>query len=155
MSTLTILLMSGAAYLVWAIVLAVQWQAAKQLSKDVYEKYHKDGTLKPTVTKDAFMRTFMRCEGPRFGTHLFAGAIAAPFMIMLSLMIFNTVWALLWRVSGQVAWFEVGELPHSLITVFLYVAVLFGVAWVTMWRYYAPGVMNFRAELRRLNGEDT
>lgn len=154
MSAFTILLMAGAVYVVWAIALYVQWQAAKKLNDEVYAKYHKDGTLKPTVTKEDFSRVFMQCEGPRRGIHLFAGALAAPFLIVIGLAIFNAVWRFVWNLTGQVDWFEVGELPHSLMIIFLYVAILIGVAAFAMWRYYAVGTMNLKVELNRLNGEN-
>jgi len=139
-------------YVLWAAVLAVKWRAVRTLQKDMYPLYIKDGTLEPSVTEDDFAHTFMRVEGPRFGLYLFAGALAAPFLIVIALGIFNFIWAIVWKKAGELPWFQVGELPHSLMTIFLYVAILFGTAWVTMRQYHMRAPRSLRVEINRLNG---
>lgn len=153
MSPMLLLVCVLAFYLVWGAVLAIKWQAAAKLQPEVYAKYIAEGTLKPDVAPEAFAGTFMRCEGPRFGLHLFAGALAAPFLVILALNIFNFIWDFVWDRTGQLGWFDVGELPHSLMVVFMYVGVLFGIAWFTMRRYHLAAPGSLRAEIKRLNGE--
>lgn len=153
MSPSFIFLAAGSIYIIWGLALAARWYTTRKLQAEVYQKYNKDGTLKPSVSPDAFADIFMRCEGPRLGLHLFAGAVASPFAIMIGLRIFNFIWDAVWDVTGQLGWFEVGELPHSLMTVFLCVGVLFCVAWVAMRRYHLTRPMKLRNEIRKLNGE--
>jgi len=155
MSGTLVLLAVALVYLIWGSILAVKWNTTRQLQQEVYPLYIKDGSLKPTVTEDDFAQMFMRVEGPRFGLHLFVAALAAPFIIVIALRVFNFIWDFVWKRTGELGWFEVGELPHSLMVVFLYVAILFGIAWVTMRRYHLTAPRSFKTEMRRLNGEKT
>ena len=142
-------------YALWAGLLFVQWRSAEALRAEVFDKYRKDGTLNQTVPEEAFTSVFMRCEGPRLSLHLFVGALFAPFAIIFSMGIFNFVWDFVWERSGRLDWFEVGELPHSLMLIFLVVGVLFCVAWVLMRRYHLQAPGSLRSEIRRLNGDTT
>lgn len=153
MSPLIILVLFVAFYLVWGAVLAIKWQSAAKLQTEVYAKYIADGTLIPTVAPEEFAGTFMRCEGPRFGLHLFAAALAAPFLVVITLNVFNFIWAFVWERTGKLGWFDVGELPHSLMVVFMYVGVLFVIAWFTMRRYHLAAPGSLKLEIKRLNGE--
>jgi len=154
MSGLLITLAVLLVYAVWGGVVALKWVTTRTLQKEVYPQYIEDGTLRSTVTEEEFAPMFMRVEGPRFGLHLYAAALAAPFIIVIALRIFNLIWGFIWKRSGELGWFEVGELPHSLMVVFLYVAILFAIAWFTMRRYHLAAPGSFKTELRRLNGED-
>ena len=153
MSTVLILGIIAAVYIIWFGVVAIKWVTANKLQKELYPKYIQDGTLKPNVGEEAFAKMFMRVEGPRFSMCLLFAACIAPFILVIGVGIFNWVWGFIWERSGELPWFEVGELPHSLMLVFLYVAILFGVAWVTMRTYYATAPGSYKTELKRLNGE--
>lgn len=153
MSTVWILGSIGLFYLVWAGVVAIKWFSAKKLQEELYPKYIKDGTLKPGVAADDFSKMFMRVEGPRFGLYLFAAACIVPFLIVIVVRLFNLIWGVVWKRTGELPWFEVGELPHSLMLVFLYVAILFGMAWITMRRYHSRAPGSFKTELSKLNGD--
>lgn len=154
MSVSLALVLAGVMYLVWAGILFVRWQTTRTLQTEVFPQYQKDGTLKPTVREEEFAEVFMRCEGPRFGFYLFTGAVAAPLIIMASLALFNFIWRIVWQATGELGWFEVGELPHSLMVVFMYVGVLAATAWITMLQYHKRAPMSLKREIRRLNGED-
>lgn len=153
MSGLLIILAVMVVYLVWGGVIAVKWVATRNLQKEVYAKYIQDGTLRSGVDENEFARMFMRVEGPRFAGYIFGAACVVPFAIVIVIAVFNFIWDFFWVRSGELPWMEVGELPHSLFLVFLYVAVLFGVAWVTMRHYHLTAPGSFKTELRRLNGE--
>lgn len=153
MSGPLILLCVGLVFLIWAGVLGFQWYTVIQLQKEIYPQYRKDSLLKPAVQEEDFARVFLLCEGPRLSTYIFAGALAAPFLIVICLRIFNLVWDFIWDRTGQLGWFDVGELPHSLMTVFLYVAILFAIAWFSMRRYHLTAPGSLKAEMRRLNGD--
>lgn len=155
MSGILILSIVAFVYLVWGGILAIKWFAVRSLQREIYPQYIKDGTLKPTVTEKTFAPVFMRVEGPRFGLYLFAAALVTPFMIVVALAIFNFIWEMAWKRTGELPWFEVGELPHSLITVFLYVGILFAISWITMRTYHLRAPGGFKTELRRLNGDLT
>jgi len=153
MSPFLVLSLVGLFYIVWAGILLLKWTSTHKLQEEVYPQYIKDGTLKPTVASEAFKDVFMRVEGPRFGIYTFIGACFAPFIIVIGLRIFNLIWDIIWKQSGALPWFEVGEFPHSAMVVFLCAAILFAVAWVTMRVYYIRAPGSFKTEMRRLNGE--
>lgn len=153
MSGTLILTSVGLVYLVWGAIIAVKWKATHTLQKELYPLYIKDGTLKPTVTQDAFKKMFMGVEGPRFGIYLYVAACIVPFIIVAALRIFNIIWEIVWELTGELPWFQVDELPHSLMVIFLYVGILFMVAWVTMRRYHLRSPGSYKSAMRRLNGE--
>lgn len=153
MSTAVILSMIGLVYVIWAIVVVVKWVSARQLRDELYPKYIEDGTLKKHVAEEDFAAMFMRVEGPRFSFYLLSAACIVPFVIVIGVRIFNLIWGFFWKRMGELPWFEVGELPHSLMLVFLYVGILFAVAWVTMRTYYVRAPDSFKKEMARLNGE--
>ena len=153
MSGPVILLLVGLAYAGWGSVLAIRWFATRKIQREVYVKYIEDGTLKTSVSEEEFAKMFMRVEGPRFGLYMFAAACLLPFVIVFVIKIFNSIWTVFWKGSGELPWFEVGELPHSLFLVFLYVGVLIGVAWVTMRHYHLTAPGSFKTEMKRLNGD--
>lgn len=154
MSASVILLSVLVVFTVWGAVIAVQWYTVIKLQKEIYPKYRSEGLLKPAVLEEDFARAFRRCEGPRLASYIYAGALAAPVLIVVILRVFNLVWDFIWDRTGQIGWFDVGELPHSLMTVFLYVAILFVIAWFSMRHYHMTAPGSLRLEMRRLNGED-
>lgn len=153
MSATMVLISIGIFYFVWAGILALKWITTRTLQEQVYPQYIKDGTLKPTVSEDDFKSIFMRVEGPRFGLYTFVGACAAPFVIVAGLGIFNIIWDIIWKRTGELPWFVIGEFPHSAMVVFLCAGLLFIVAWITMRVYYLRAPGSFKTEMRRLNGE--
>ena len=153
MSGVLIILTVIFVYVVWGGIIALKWVTTRTLQKEVYPQYIKDGRLKPTVTEEDFAPMFMRVEGPRFGLYLFAAACFVPFAIVIVMRLFNLVWDFFWKQNGELPWMQVGEFPHSLMLVFLYVGVLFAVAWVTMKQYHLRAPGSFKTELRRMNGE--
>lgn len=153
MSSNYILLTIGTIYLVSGFILLMKWRAARALQKLVYPQYIQDGTLKPTVSEDAFAPVFMRIEGPRFGLYLYISALLAPFIIVICIYIFNIVWDFFWKQAGEIPWMEVGQLPHSLMLIFLNAGTLFGTAWIAMRRYHLTAPGSLKTALRRLNGE--
>ena len=153
MSTEAILISIALVYIIWVGVVGAKWRSTRVLQKDLFPKYIGDGTLEKGVSEDDFARMFMRVEGPRLSLYLLVAAACVPFVIVLGVRIFNLVWDFVWKRSGELPWFEVGELPHSLMLIFLYVALLFCVAWITMRTYYVRAPGSFKSELKRLNGE--
>ena len=153
MSTIAVLIFVLLLYAIAALTILFRWLATNNLQKELYPKYIADGSLGSGVGEDEFARMFRRVEGPRLGLYTLIGAVIAPFAIILGMRIFNVIWALVWARTGELPWFEIGELPHSLMLVFLCVAILFGLAWGTMRAYYLHAPGSFKAEMKRLNGE--
>ena len=139
------------AFALWGSYLAFRRAQAKSEARDTFSTYQADGTLAGHVSEDAYEAIYMRTEGPRFGTYLFLTAVGAALGILIALRVFNLVWNFIWLRTGKIGWFDVGELPHSLATVFLYVGIMFVATWFAMQHYHKTAPGKLRNEIRRLN----
>jgi len=138
-------------FVLWGGYLAYQYRQIRSEAAETFESYKADGTLAQGVEHDAYTDLYLRAEGPRFGAYLFVTALIALLAILVALRVFNFVWNFIWLRTGRVGWFDVGELPHSLATVFLYVGIMFLATWVAMQRYHKTAPGKLRNEITRLN----
>lgn len=136
-----------------ALVLALKWREAFREEASSFELFRRTGELEPSVTRDDFKRAYLRSEGPRFGTYLFVSLLVVVLIFPLVLGLFNLVWVFFWRRSGELPWFEAGQLVHGLIFAMFSVAAMFALAYVAMRAYHQNRPLKLRAEIRRLNGE--
>lgn len=139
------------AFALWGAYLAFRHMQVKSEATETFNTYKKDGTLAAHVSEDAYGDVYMRSEGPRFGTYLFVTAIGAALSILVALRVFNLVWNFVWLRTGKLGWFDVGELPHSLATVFLYVGIMFLATWFAMQHYHKRAPVKLRNEIKKLN----
>ena len=139
------------AFALWGGYLLFRHWQTKGEAQDTFTAYKADGTLAAHVSEDAYGNAYMRSEGPRFGKYLFVTAISAALSILIALRVFNFVWNFVWLRSGKLGWFDVGELPHSLATVFLYVGIMFLATWISMQHYHKRAPKKLRNEIKRLN----
>ncbi len=154
MSGPLILAIIVSAFGLWGGYLLFRQRQTKAEAKDTFTAYKADGTLSKHVSEQAYSEVYMRSEGPRFGKYLFVTALSAAFGVLLGLRVFNFVWNLVWLRTGKLGWFDVGELPHSLATVFLYVGIMFLATWVSMQHYHLRAPGKLRNEIKRLNGHE-
>jgi hypothetical protein len=142
------------AFALWGGYLVFRHMQAKSEARDTFVASKADGTLEDHVFENAYGEIYMRTEGPRFGKYLFVTAISASLSILIALRVFNLVWNFVWLRTGKLGWFDVGELPHSLATVFLYVGIMFLATWFAMQRYHKRAPGKLRNEIKKLNGKD-
>lgn len=140
-----------AGFMLWGAYLLYQRRQIQTEAADTFESYRTDGTLEAHVGKEDYTATYMRAEGPRFGVYLFVTALVAMFGILVLLRLFNFIWNFVWLRTGKLGWFDVGELPHSLATVFLYVGIMFLATWFSMQHYHKHAPRKLRNEIKRLN----
>lgn len=142
------------AFALWGAYLVFRHRQTKSEAQDTFVAYKADGTLEAHVSQEAYDEVYMRSEGPRFGKYLFVTALSAALSILVALRVFNLVWNFVWLRTGKLGWFDVGELPHSLATVFLYVGIMFLATWFAMQHYHKRAPGKLRNEIKRLNGKD-
>ncbi|MEM6411112.1 MAG: hypothetical protein AAF683_06220 [Pseudomonadota bacterium] len=141
------------ALIAWVAVLAIRWLSTSRAEAESYSEYVASGQLNTAVSREAFRRSYMRSEGPLFGTVLLGSTLAAGFLLPVLLTLFNLVWRQVWENSGQPPLLEVGELPHLLILTIVMVAALFAIAWCCMYLYHSYRPPKLRSEINRLNSE--
>ncbi|MEO9968424.1 MAG: hypothetical protein ABJG15_01130 [Hyphomonadaceae bacterium] len=152
-SLIALIVVSG--FVLWGGYLYYQRSQIRAEAVETFCSYKKDGTLDAHVGEASYVATYIRAEGPRFGIYLYVTALVAVFGILILLRLFNFIWNFVWLRTGKLGWFDVGELPHSLATVFLYVGIMFLATWVSMQHYHKTAPGKLRNEIRRLNENGT
>ncbi len=138
-------------FLLWSLYLYYQYRVAKAEATDTFAAYKEDGTLAAHVSSEDYSDMYLKTEGPRFGSYLFVTALVVAASILIVLRLFNLIWNFVWLRTGKLGWFDVGELPHSLATVFLYVGIMFVTMWFSMQHYHKTAPGQLRNEIKRLN----
>lgn len=138
-------------FLLWGLTLYYQYRTARAEAADTFAAYKEDGTLAEHVSAEAYSGMYLKTEGPRFGLYLLITAMVVAAAILISLRLFNLIWDFIWLRTGKVGWFDVGELPHSLAIVFLYVGIMFVATWFSMQHYHKTAPGKLRNEIKRLN----
>ncbi|MEM7663127.1 MAG: hypothetical protein AAF292_12845 [Pseudomonadota bacterium] len=142
-----------AALLCWIGVLAFRWWATSRAEAMSFGEYTASGELNSRVSRRAFRKSYMRSEGPLFGTVLLGSTFLAAITLPILLAMFNFVWRSVWENSGKPPLLELGELPHLLILTIVMVAALFAIAWLCMLWYHTNRPPKLRTEIARLNSE--
>ncbi|MEO0882517.1 MAG: hypothetical protein AAFY34_07255 [Pseudomonadota bacterium] len=137
----------------WIAVLALRWHATSRAESESYGDLMASGELDGRVTRTDFRRSYLRSEGPVFGTVLLGSTLLAAVALPVLLALFNMVWRSVWETSGRPPLLEVGELPHLLILTIVMVGALFAVAWFCMLWYHTNRPPKLRSEIVRLNSE--
>ncbi|MEL7481407.1 MAG: hypothetical protein AAGJ29_07585 [Pseudomonadota bacterium] len=137
----------------WGAFLAYRWLGTMGEVGAMYVRLQDIGELNGDVGQDDFRTAYLRAEGPRFGTYLFVSLLIVTAIFPFFLGLFDLVWGFFWRRSGELPWFEAGELVHSLILAILTVGAMFCFAYVSMRIYHQNRPGSLKSEVRRLNGE--
>lgn len=137
----------------WALFLGLKWRATYRAESSSFELFRQTGELKPSVAREDFKRLYLRSEGPRFWTYVFVSLVVVVLVFPLVLGLFNLVWVYFWHRSGELPWFEAGQLVHGLIFAMFSVAAMFALAYVAMRAYHSNRPQKLRTGLKRLNGE--
>ncbi len=137
----------------WGAYVAFRWRQTYRLADDVYAAKREQGELGGGVEASAFKAAFVRAEGPRLATYMFAAGLACLILAPAAISVFNVVWDEMWNLSGRPPVFTRGLLLHSVLTIFVYVGLFFSICGLTMLRYHRNAPPSLRSEIRRLNGD--
>lgn len=138
------------AVIAWGAHLAWRWKAARDFAPQLLALRKESGELPPGVDEKEFTDLYVRAEGPRAATYIYAcGAFLAIALPPLS-SLYNAVWDVFWRLSGGSPVFEQGTLIHtfSFFLAFMGLAIL--LLFIAMRRYYTLAPPNLRQVFRNL-----
>ncbi len=141
-----------AGLLAWGVSLAWRWREVKAFAPDVLAAKKRDKELPEDVTDAEFTDLYLRSEGPRGQTYFFA--CAAVMFLLLGPFVsgFNSVWNMIWLMSGKSPVFETGTLIHTFMVFLSFMFATIALLAIAMRRYYALMPPNLKQVIRDLNG---
>lgn len=141
-----------AGLLVWGGALAWRWKAVRDFSPAVLAAKKRDHELPDSVTETEFTDLYLRSEGPRAQTYIFACAAILFFLLGPFVAGFNAVWNMFWEMSGKSPVFETGTLIHTFTVFLAFMGTSVALLAAAMHRYYALMPPNLKQVIRDLNG---
>lgn len=138
------------AVIAWGAHLAWRWKQARDFAPQLLALRKESGELPPHVDEKEFTDLYVRAEGPRAATYIYAcGAFLTVGLPPLS-SVYNAVWESFWRLSGGSPVFEQGTLIHtfSFFLAFMGLAIL--ILAIALRRYYTLMPPNLRQVIRNL-----
>ncbi len=142
--------------LIWAGLLAWRWRTLPEFAGEVYDSNVEKGLLNGKIDREAYIRSFVKSEGPRSGIYRCATALAALLALPALVSLFNTIWDTLWRFFGAVEGpYERGYMLHTFLTFLFVMAVLVGVLYLVTAYYYRTAPPTLTSEIKRLEGDQT
>jgi hypothetical protein len=138
------------AVVAWGTHLALRWKRAREFAPELLRLRQESGELPPGIAPEEFTDLYLRAEGPRSGTYVFAcAAIMTLALAPLSTM-FNAVWDTLWTMTGQSPVFEQGTLIHTFSFFLVVMGVGIALLAAAMHRYYTLMPPNLKQVIRNL-----
>ncbi len=141
-----------AALLAWGAHLAWRWREVKAFAPEVLAAKKRDREIPEDVTEVEFTDLYLRSEGPRGETYFFVCAAIMFLLLGPFVAAFNSVWNMIWLMSGKSPVFETGTLIHTFMVFLSFMATTIGLLAIAMRRYYALMPPNLKQVIRDLNG---
>lgn len=141
-----------AALLAWGVHLAWRWREVKAFAPEVLAAKKRDREIPEDVTDVEFTDLYLRSEGPRGETYFFVCAAIMFLLLGPFVAAFNSVWNMIWLMSGKSPVFETGTLIHTFMVFLSFMATTIGLLAIAMRRYYALMPPNLKQVIRDLNG---
>ena len=141
-----------AGLLVWGGALAWRWKAVRDFSPEVLAAKKQEGEVPESVSEAAFADLYLRSEGPRAQTYIFACAAILFLLLGPFVAAFNSVWNMFWMMSGKSPVFETGTLIHTFMVFLSFMGAAIALLAAAMHRYYALMPPNLKQVIRDLNG---
>lgn len=138
------------AVIAWGGHLAWRWKQTRDFAPRLLALRKESGELPAHVDEKEFTDLYMRAEGPRATTYIYACAAFLTVGLPPLSSVFNAVWDTLWRLTGGSPVFEQGTLIHtfSFFLAFMGLAIL--VLAIALRRYYTLTPPNLRQIIRNL-----
>ena len=141
-----------AGLLVWGAALVWRWKTVRDFSVEVLAAKKKNHELPEDVTEVEFTDLYVRSEGPRAQTYIYACAAILFFLLGPFVAGFNAIWNTFWMMSGQSPVFETGTLIHTFMVFLAFMGTSVALLAVAMRRYYALMPPTLKQVIRDLNG---
>lgn len=138
------------AVVAWGVLLGLRWKKAKDFAPELLQARKKSGELPEAVKEDEFTDLYLRAEGPRASTYIYACAAFMTVSLAPISTIFNTVWDTLWTLSGRSPVFEQGTLIHTFSFFLTVMGLAIGLLALAMHRYYTLMPPNLKQVIRNL-----
>jgi len=139
-----------AAVIAWGGHLAWRWKQTRDFAPQLLAMRKESGELPPGIDEKEFTDLYVRAEGPRAATYIYACAAFMTAGLAPLSSLFNTVWQTLWQATGGSPVFEAGTLIHT----FSFFLAIMGLAVlllaIALRRYYALTPPNLRQVIRNL-----
>ncbi|PKP81228.1 MAG: hypothetical protein CVT79_11240 [Alphaproteobacteria bacterium HGW-Alphaproteobacteria-18] len=134
----------------WGAHIAWRWKAAKDFAPQLLASRKESGELPAQVDEKEFTDLYVRAEGPRAATYIYACGAFLTFGLPPLTSVYNSVWETFWRLSGGSPVFEQGTLIHtfSFFLAFMGLAIL--ILTIALRRYYTLMPPNLRQVIRNL-----
>ncbi len=138
------------AVVAWGLHLAWRWRQTKAFAPELLKARKASGELPESVDEAVFTDLYVRAEGPRAGTYIYAcGALMTVGLAPLS-AVFNAVWETFWKLSGGSPVFEQGTLIHTFSFFLVMMGLAIGLLALALHRYYTLMPPNLRQIIRSL-----
>ncbi len=138
------------AVVAWGVLLSLRWKKAKDFAPELLQARKKSGELPEAVKEDEFTDLYLRAEGPRASTYIYACAAFMTVLLAPISTIFNTVWDALWTLSGRSPVFEQGTLIHTFSFFLTVMGLAIALLALAMHRYYTLMPPNLKQVIRNL-----
>lgn len=134
----------------WGAHLVWRWKQTKDFAPELLKSRKASGELPETVGEAEFTDLYLRAEGPRAGTYIYAcGAFMTVSLAPLS-AVFNAVWDTFWKLTGGSPVFEQGTLIHTFSFFLTFMGIAIGILALAMHRYYTLMPPNLKQIIRSL-----
>ncbi|MFN7055193.1 hypothetical protein [Hyphomonas sp.] len=138
------------AILAWGAHLAWRWKQARDFAPQLLALRQQEGELPPSVSQKEFTDLYLRAEGPRAGTYVYACAAFMTVTLAPVSSLFNSVWTAIWQATGSDPVFEVGTFIHTFSFFLAVMGLTILILAIAMRRYYALMPPNLRQVIRHL-----
>lgn len=134
----------------WGGHLIWRWKQTRDFAPQLLAMRKETGELPHAVNEKEFTDMYVRAEGPRAATYIYACAGVLTLGLPPLSSLYNAVWNTFWQISGGSPVFEQGTLIHtfSFFLAFMGTAILLLI--IALRRYYALMPPNLRQIIRNL-----
>lgn len=139
-------------FLAWGVFLAWQWTQTKSLASDVFEAKREQGELASHVKEDDFVDAFVASEAPRRGLYFFLAALVCAVSIPPAMALFSQLWYEVWTITGRFEPVANGTLIYTFATFVFCMALMVGVLYAAMRRFYELQPPDLKDAISNLNG---
>lgn len=138
------------AVLGWGAHIAWRWKEAKDFAPQLLKARQEAGELPASVTETEFTDLYLRAEGPRAASYMFACGAFLTFGLAPLAALFNAVWGAFWLLTGSSPVFETGTLVHTFMFFLFLVGLMIGLLAIAMHRYHTLAPPNLNQVIRSL-----
>lgn len=136
--------------LIWGGYVAWRWKQAKDFAPVMLAARKETGEIPESVTEGEFTDLYLRAEGPRSATYIYACAVFMTLAIGPLSLFFNFIWNTAWRLTGQLPVFEEGTLIHTFTFFLAYMGFTILLLTLAFRRFHATAPPSLKQVIRHL-----